>query len=83
MADIKDSSMVLGLNKIKAITLNKSVPDTVRILLRESLVLAENSKDKVIPRVFWPKLVSQAMYDNIKDSSIEDIAKLTELRQFE
>jgi len=80
LADLKDSCNIQqGLKKIKKLTLNKTLPDSLRLSLKKSMALAEKTTDKIDTRMFFPPLFSAALYEAIKKADIEGIGKVTEL----
>ena len=79
MADIKEGKLQQGLKKIKVLISDKNIPESVRKSLAETLAAVEKTTGPVDSRLFWPRIISLALYEEIKNSSITGIEKVTEL----
>ncbi|MFH0865578.1 MAG: hypothetical protein V1904_05260 [Bacteroidota bacterium] len=81
MADINEGKTKQALKKIKTIAENKDIPEEVRNSLLETLKSVEKDTKDINPKLFWTKVISQALYNAIKTSAIEGIDKISELMQ--
>jgi len=79
LADMKYNDVKSGLKKIKLISLNKTLPDTLRQPFKELIVKTDKDTGKIDSKIFWPRLVSFAMYAGIRNSAIDDIGKVCDL----
>jgi len=78
MADIKEGRPNEGLKEINIIRKNKSVPDSVRISIKEALEKIDKTKP-IDPKMFWTKTTSRAVYTDLNNSDITGINKIIEL----
>lgn len=81
MADYNEGKIKQAIKKLKAISENTDVPEEVRNSLKETLEIVEKETGDVDAQLFWPKLISKALYNSIKTSAIEGIDKISELMQ--
>jgi len=69
MADINDKKIQQGLIKIKAISKDPSIPKELREHLAKTIADIEKKTGDVDALLFWPRLVSSILFDNIKNAT--------------
>jgi|GEM_PF-1053748 len=79
MADLKEGKNKQGLMKIKVLKSDKDIPESVRKSLSETLTKVEKTTGTIDSKLFWSQNISQALYSEIKNSTITGIDKVTEL----
>jgi hypothetical protein len=79
MTDINEGNAKLGLSKIKKISKSKSTPETIKKSLAETLIKAEKQSEPIDPKLFWSKQTSFALYNEIKNSAVHGIGRVTYL----
>jgi len=66
MGEIKQGNIKTGLLKIKELSEDNSVPDEIRKFLFDTIAEAEKSTGKIDSASFWPHLVSQVIFEQLK-----------------
>jgi hypothetical protein len=67
MTDINNGKLQSGLQKIKKLSEDPSVPEEIRISLKKSIEEVEKTTGKVDSALFWPRVFYSVIYDKLKD----------------
>ena len=74
IADIEAGDIQKGLQKIKRISQDPSVPPEIRLILSDAITEVEkNTGGNVDSKLFWPKAIAGILLDQLQKSSIQEI----------
>lgn len=76
IADIQAKRMQQGLQKFKVLSQDPAVPESLRTVLAERITAIEEKGGDVNSSLFWPKLISALVLDELKKSSNTQIVSL-------
>jgi uncharacterized protein (UPF0147 family) len=68
--------MQQGLQKFKVLSQDPAVPESLRTVLAERITAIEEKGGDVNSSLFWPKLISALVLDELKKSSNTQIVSL-------
>jgi hypothetical protein len=74
--DLHSGRVQEGLSKIKVISQDPAVPESLRVALAEKITLIESKAGDVNSRLFWPKLISAVAMEEMKKSNNAQLGKL-------
>jgi hypothetical protein len=77
--DLHSGRTQQGLIKVKAISQDPAVPESLRNALGEKIALIESEAGDINSKLFWPKLISAVVMEEMKKSNNEQIGKLVRL----
>jgi hypothetical protein len=69
MGDINQGNTQTGLQKVKKLSEDPSVPEEIRTTLKKTIAVVEKTTGNVDSALFWPSLVSKVIYKKLKDVS--------------
>ncbi|MFD0999776.1 hypothetical protein ACFQ21_10675 [Ohtaekwangia kribbensis] len=69
IADLQANRLQQGLQKLKVLSQDKAVPESLRITLAEQIEAIEKKGGDVESPFFWPKLISSLVIDELKKTS--------------
>jgi hypothetical protein len=69
MGDINQGNTQTGLQKIKKLSDDPSVPEEIRTTLKKTISEVEKITGNVDSALFWPSVVSEVIYKQLKDVS--------------
>lgn len=69
IADLQANRVQQGLQKLKVLSQDEAVPESLRITLTEQIQAIEKKGGDVASPLFWPKLISSLVLDELKKSS--------------
>ena len=75
-ADLHSGRVQEGLGKLKVLSQDPNVPASLRQALAERITLIESKTGDVNSRLFWPKLISAVVIEEMKRSNNEQLNKL-------
>ena len=78
-ADLRGGQPQRGLRKIKVISQDPAVPPALRTALADRLTVLEAHTGNVDSPLFWPRLISAAVLEELKRTNNEGIGKLVQL----
>lgn len=76
MGDIHAGKLQAGLTKIKTLSDDPALPEEVRAALKEGIAAVEKETGAVDSRLFWPRLVSKALWNKMETASFPGRAKI-------
>lgn len=76
IADLQANRLQQGLQKLKVLSQDKAVPESLRTTLAAQIEAIENKGGDVESPLFWPKLISSLVIDELKKSSSGQITGL-------
>lgn len=79
MGDVESGNIQQGLKKIKAMSKDESVPEEVRKTLAEAITKVEASTGDVDSSLFWPRVISSVLYDELGKSAQPGISGFMKL----
>jgi hypothetical protein len=74
--DLHSGRIQQGLSKVKAISQDPAVPESLRAALAERITLIESQAGDVDSKFFWPRLISVVVMEEMKKSNNAQIGKL-------
>ena len=69
MGDLNQGNIKTGLQKIKRLSDDPSVPQEIRTTLKTTIAEVEKTTGNVDSALFWPKVVSEVVYKQLKNVS--------------
>ncbi len=79
MGDVDKGNVQMGLQKIKKLGDDPSVPEEIRLSLKKTIIEVEKTTGNVDSALFWPKLISEVIYKQLKNVSKNGIGQFFEL----
>ncbi len=76
IADLQANRIQQGLQKLKVLSQDEAVPEALRIALAEQIQAIEKKGGDVESPLFWPKLISSLVLDELKKKSSGQITGL-------
>lgn len=76
MIDVKKGDVKTGMQKAKVLADNPNVPETIRVELKGIVADVETKGGSVNSSMFWPKLISSFIFDELKKSSKKGVSGL-------
>ncbi len=76
IADLQANRLQQGLQKLKVLSQDKAVPESLRTTLAAQIEAIEKKGGDVESPLFWPKLISSLVIDELKKSSSGQITGL-------
>jgi hypothetical protein len=77
--DLQNKRLQAALIKFKALSQDPAVPSAMRQSLAEQIALIEANAGDVNSRLFWPRLISGVILDQMKQSSNAQVAKAVQM----
>lgn len=77
--DLHSGRLQQGLVKVKAISQDPAVPESLQIALAERITLIESQGGDVDSKRFWPRLISVVVMEELKKSNNEQVGKLVNM----
>jgi len=77
--DLQQNRLQTGLTKLKTLSQDPDVPPALQQALAEQITLIENKGGDVNSRLFWPKLISTLVLEQLKKSSNAQLASIVQM----
>jgi hypothetical protein len=78
MADLNDGKIQQGLKKVKALSKDPSIPRELRDHLATTIAEIEKKTGSVDAFLFWPRMVSWILFDDIKKAGWKGFGKVAD-----
>ncbi len=79
--DIQSNRLQQGLGKLKVLSQDPHVPEALRIALAEQIGKIEQKGGDVNSSLFWPKLISTIVFDELKKTGNEQLVSIIEMME--
>jgi len=77
--DLQNHRLQQGLGKLKVLSQDPHVPEALRLALDEQLSKIEQQGGDVTSSLFWPKLISTVVFDQLKKTGNQQLISIIEM----